>query len=433
MRKLGSDHSLVFLAPDEVISEVRKVIGDKKATVVSSHVLQWAMKETCRQLQGSVANWVMQGREFAARQRGWELMSTEIPGAEEMAELFCQQESRSLAQLYGVEERKLAREQARQRLLNLGQNPILDAINQHCELFESFSLDEPRAQEEQEVELVQEQEVEREVERPPAATPASHSVHPHVEHFATTGLLVPNSPAFRTVQGSFEHTSLVFPVGVTSAFSDLIVTNDFYHTIQQEGAGSTNRIDDFLRPVEWVVTSQVQRGPLLVLFSPYEVNELFSIFRTSIKAKLHLFAPRTSLGMRSLEDLQLFTLPTDIPRTPISSTLSQQLNLYSGTLYMRDIQSYRQICRTLGLHFGKLAPEIANRGAVNSNGFVKDADVREELGLPREGFQEDPVQFLRKLFHLRRNGRSFLPSHLGQILFGVGLTESVFKQERRVD
>jgi len=172
----------------------------------------------------------------------------------------------------------------------------------------------------------------------------------------------------------------------------------------------------------------VQQGLSLVVFSPHEINELLPVFRTSTKAKLHLFASRTSLGMRPLEDLQLFTLPTNTPRTPISSSLAQQLNLYSGTLYLRDIQSYREICRTLGLHFGDLAAEIADMGVVNSNGFVKDAGVREQLGLAGEGFAADPVQFLRKLFHLRRNGRSFLPSHLGQILFGVGLTESIFEQ-----
>jgi hypothetical protein len=429
MRKLGSVHSLVFLAPDEVISEVKKVTGADEATVVSSHVLQWAMKETCRQLQGNVANWKMQGYEFAARQYGWERMRTEIPAAEETQALFCQQESRSLAQLYGVEERKLARTQAEQKRMNLAQNPTLDAIDRHCELFEPFSSDEARAQEQQEVELVHEQEVEREVERPPAATPATHSVHPHVEYFATTGLLIPNSPAFRTVQRSFEHTSLVFPTGGTSAFGNLIVTNDFYHTIQRTRTGSTSSIDDFLRPVEWVVTGQGQQGLFLVLFSPYEVNELFPVFRTSTKAKLHLFAPRTKWGMRSLEDLRLFNLPTNIPRSPISSPLAQQLNLYSGTLYLRDLQSYRDICRTLRLRFGDIAAAMADMGVINSNGFVKDQCTREELGFIGEGFEEDPVQFLRKLFHLRRNGRSFLPSHLGQILFGVGLPDSTFEPE----
>jgi len=111
----------------------------------------------------------------------------------------------------------------------------------------------------------------------------------------------------------------------------------------------------------------------------------------------------------------------------MSSSLAQQLNLYSGTLYLRDIQSYRDICKALRLHFGDLAPEIADMGVINSNGFVKDRRAREELGLVGRGFEEDPVQFLRKLIHLRRNGRSFLPSHLGQILFGVGLTEASFE------
>jgi hypothetical protein len=428
MRKLGSQHSLVFLAPNEVIEEVKKVLGEDETVVEASHVLLWAMKETCRQLQVNVANWAMQGYEFAARQTGWGQMSAGVKEAQKMQDLFCQEESRSLEQLYGTGEKKSARERAGHTQSSTNENPMLKSIEQHCKLFKSFSFDDARTQEEQEVELVHEQEVEREVERPPAATPSPHSVHPHVEHFSRTGFLMPNSPAFRTVQRSFEHTSLVFPSGGTSAFSDLIVTNDFYRTVQSAGIGFTKTIDDFLRPLEWVVTSQGQRGPLLVAFSPYEVNQLLSIFRTSTKTKLHLFSPRTGLSMRSLEDLCLFTLPTNLPTIPLPPFLAQQLNFYSGTLYLKDIQSYHNICKVLGLHFGDVAAEIADRGAINSNGFVKDLSAREELGLVGTGFEEDPVQFFRKLFHLRRNGRSFLPSHMGQILFGIGLTESNFKQ-----
>jgi hypothetical protein len=415
----------------EVIAEVKKAIGNDNTTVESSHVLLWAMKETCRQLQVNVANWAMQGYEFVARQTGWRHMSTGgRTTAQQMHGLFCQEEGRSLDQLYGIEKRKSPRERAGHTLLSINENPMLRAIEDHCKLFDTFSFDDARTQEEQEVELVHEQEVEREVERPHPATPYPHSIHADVKSFANTGILDPNSPAFRTVQKSLEHTSLVFPAGGSSAFSNLMVTNDFFHTIQRAGFGSISRIDDFLRPVEWVVISQVQREPLLVAFSPYEVNKLLPVFRTSTRVKLHLFAPRTSLGMRSLEDLQMFTLPTNIPRSPISSPLAQQLNLYSGTLYLRDIQSYRDICRTLRLHFGDLAPDIADMGVINSNGFVKDRRAREELGLVGKGFKEDPVQFLGKLFHLRRNGRGFLPSHLGQILSGVGLTDSTFKHER---
>jgi hypothetical protein len=424
MRKLGYQHSLVFLAPTEVIGEIKKVIGNENAVVESSHVLLWAMKETCRQLQRNVANWAMQGYEFAARQSGWSQMSLGVRTAPQMQDLFCQQESRSLNQLYGVGRRRSARERAGHTQSSIDRNPMLKAIENHCKLFELFSFDDARTQEEQEVELVHEHEVERQVERPPFANPALHSVHPHVEHFARTGLLVTNSPAFRTVQQSFKHTSLVFPAGGTSAFSDLVVTEDFYRTILDVGAGSNKTLDNFLRPLEWVVTSRGERGTSLVAFSPYEVNQLLSIFRTSTKTKLHLFAPRTSLGMRSLEDLQLFTLPTHLPTIPLPSPLAQQLNLYSGTLYLRDLQSYRDVCAVLRLHFGDLDPEIADLGVINSNGFVKDRRARGELGITGQGFEEDPVQFFRKLFHLRRDGRSFLPSHMGQILFGVGLTDA---------
>ncbi|KIM24733.1 hypothetical protein M408DRAFT_26846 [Serendipita vermifera MAFF 305830] len=423
MRKLGSEQSLVFLAPDEVVKGIKKVVGDKVSKLKSAHVLIWTMKETCQQLQINVSNWAMQGYEFAERQSGWSEVSKGPKSREEMKKLFCQQEGRTLAQMYGVGEQSPTRREAHQISPSANQRTIEEAINRHCKLFNAFSLEDARAQEEQEVELVHEQEVEREVERPPPARPAEHSVHPYVKQFVTTGSLVLSPLAFRSVKQALERTSLVFPSGGSSAFNELLVTNDFYRTIHQTIPDSN--IDDFLRPLEWVVTTETPNGSMLVGFSPYEVNELLEQFRTSTKVKLHLFAPRNSLAMQTLEDLQLFTLPTTQPTTPLSPHLSQQLNLYSGALYLSSFKSYNSLCTALRLHFGGM-DEIAERGVINSNGFVQDAATRMDLGLVGNGFDEDPVQFLRKLFHLRRNRRSFLPSHMGQILFSGGLSEADF-------
>ncbi|KIM20547.1 hypothetical protein M408DRAFT_130685 [Serendipita vermifera MAFF 305830] len=424
MRKLGSEQSLVFLAPDEVVKGIKKVVGDDVQPLKSAHVLIWTMKETCQQLQINVSNWATQGYEFAERQSGWNEVSREPKNREELKYLFCQEDGRTLAQMYGVSEQSLARDGAHQKLPSPDQLQIEEEIQQHCKLFNAFSLEDARADEEQEVELVHEQEVEREVERPPPAGPAEHSVHPHVKHFVDTGHLVLASPAFRTVKQSLEQTSLVFPSGGASAFSELLVTSDFYRTVQQTNPDSN--VDDFLRPLEWVVTTETPNGSVLVGFSPYEVNELLEQFRTSTKVKLHLFAPRNSLAMQTLENLQLFTLPTTQPTTPLPSHLSQQLNLYSGALYLSNFKSYNSLCTALRLHFGEVAAGIAERGVINSNGFVKDATTRMELGLVGDGFDEDPVQFFRKLLHLRRNRRSFLPSHMGQILFSGGLSETDF-------
>ena len=422
MRKLGSSHTLVFIAPDEVIEEARNFVPGENVAVDSSHILLWTMEETCRQLQTNVANWAAQGYEFAARQTGWNRASNEngITSGKDIEILFCQAEGKSLEHLYGLGQMRSIRRSTN----NPQSRRIVEKIEQHCLLFESFSFIDARTQEEQEVELIHEQEVEREVERPPSAMPATHSLHRHVEEFVRTGILDVSSSAFRTIPQSFVGSSLAVPSGGTGVFKDIIVTEDFYRTIKQ--STSNSNIDDFLRPVEWVVTSQEQNFPALVAFSPYEVNVLLPIFRNSRKAKLHLFAARSNLSMRPLDDLQLFTLPSYLTISPPVPHIAQQLNLYSGTLYLPDFLRYRELCALLRLHFGHVPSEIADRGVINSNGYVKDGTSRAELGLAGKGFEEDPVQFLRKLFHLRRNGRSFRPSHMGQILFGMGLTEASF-------
>jgi hypothetical protein len=424
MRKLGSGQSIVFLAPEEVLSDIKNVIGDPNITVQASHIVTWAMKNTCRQLEENVANWAVQGYEFAERESAWKEISEAPDNSEEIKRLFCQEAGRDLSQLYGIRRMDDARARNKDGWLRR-------KIKQHCELFDDFSLDDARVQEEQEVELLQELEVEREVEWPPAAEAATHFLHQEVREFVRTGVLHQSSSAFLSIEDSIAETSLVFPAGGSSVFHNLIVTKDFHHTIKRSRASSAGSIDNFLRPLEWIVTSQVQPR-FLVAFSPFEINALLPALRKSPKVRLRFFAARTSLTMQSLEDLSIFNLPTTLPTRPIRASLSQQLNLFSGTLYLRDAQSYQNICAALRLHFGGVPSEISYMAielcdgfVKNSNGFVENVDIRAALDLNDDnGFDEDPVEFLRKLFHFRRHGRGFRPSHMGHILFGKELDQS---------
>lgn len=432
MRKLGSDHKLVFLAPDEVIKEIKRVAVVAGNTVDARHVLQWTMRETCNQLQTNVVNWKAQGYAFAVQQTGWDHTFDEKSDPQRIQRLFCQKEGKSLEEMYGLDEDASKDHQTE---YTAASKETIEKINQHCQNFDHFSLADARVQEQQEVELAHEQEVEREIERPPPATPAVHFVHKEVTKFINTGVLDRSSSAFRSVGKSFEGSSLVLPLGGEAVFRDLVVSTDFYHTIKQ--IGPHTKTDDFLRPVEWLITTQELESdpgtPDLILLSPYEVEELLPLIRVSNKIKLHLFAPRTSASMLALDELRYFTLPTGIEVSTPSLTVTMQLNLYSGTLFLSNIESYKEMCQLLRLYLRKVRSDIAGTGAVNSNGFVNDPTARKKLKMTRRGFEQDPTSFFRALFQLRRNGRTFRPSHMGKILFGQRLSEDDFKKDDDTD
>jgi hypothetical protein len=109
---------------------------------------------------------------------------------------------------------------------------------------------------------------ERQVQRPPKAEALEPKIHDDVRRFVLSGNVRAGSPGFR---------SLFLPVeapGGDAWSSNILATTDFARTVI--GAAP---LSEFLRPVNWVLSS-VHDGTL-VIFSPYEVNELLPTIRKS--------------------------------------------------------------------------------------------------------------------------------------------------------
>ena len=64
MRQLGHGHSVSFLAPKEVYSQL-KLLTDTEPD--SSHVIQWALRNTANQLQSGMLEWATQGTRFSPK------------------------------------------------------------------------------------------------------------------------------------------------------------------------------------------------------------------------------------------------------------------------------------------------------------------------------------------------------------------------------
>ena len=99
MRKLGSTHSVFFLASTEVRSRITAMIGTPANEITSEDVLAWSMIETTVQMQTYATLWANQGFSFANRQSAWEAYKAGSPI--KLSGTLREKESHTLNELYG--------------------------------------------------------------------------------------------------------------------------------------------------------------------------------------------------------------------------------------------------------------------------------------------------------------------------------------------
>lgn len=161
------------------------------------------------------------------------------------------------------------------------------------------------------------------------------------------GVLNRFSAAFQPAFWTFTKTraSTAFEPGAWP--QDLLVTSDFANTVLQS---DNEPLDQYLRPVHWIVSIQCRNAISCVIISPHEANELMPLVRGNRKVTLHIYTPRLSLSNRSLEDLAFCAIPA-VSNTWVAPSLAPQINLFAGQLYLRDVWEYFALCRFLGLSY----------------------------------------------------------------------------------
>jgi hypothetical protein len=442
MRKLGQGQCVMFLASNEVAALIAETTGCDPARITSKEVLMWSIKETWGQLQANLPAYVVQGHSFARREAAWNSLKGGQISHHNLAKSLCEKESRTLRELYGPDS---GSELSWIHEYHSPEAPskISQAIYQRCRDFQIFSMSDANTDEEKEVELVHEKEVERIVERPQAAKPVLHAISKQVNIFVKTGFVPSNNEGFRPIDSALLHTSIPIPKGLKNAFPNFLATEDFSRTIEispisRKSSTSLNGVmNDFLRPVEWLVIPNTDPPSYVVAFSPFEVNALFNEIKTSGSTRLYLFAAHTTLSMRSFDAFDSFTLPNQTTKPSIPPHITHQINIFAGSIFIRDHRTYRDLCRVLKLHFDKVetntADPLLTRDIVDSTFFVIDPVTRTQLDMGETGFQESPVPFLRKLLIIRRHGQGLGPSHMGKILRGVKLREEDFSNDMSTD
>ncbi|KAL4069248.1 hypothetical protein J3A83DRAFT_4095931 [Scleroderma citrinum] len=409
MRKLGHGHSVMFFAPldvDRTIRDAASVVdGDK---VCTSHILLWAMYETCTEIQNRAPHWAHQGTDYTSRYGAWHKFCQNEIDASALASAWRQPDAKSLEELYAP---RISREPCA--------IPIPD-IRQRCMDLGIFSLPNSNMDEEQEREIVHEIECERQVQRPPPAVRAVHQVADDVRQLVRTGILITQSSAFVPIFNSFQSRNA--PLVEKSPWTQrILVTFDFCRVIR-----GARDVSEYLRPVNWIISSRRPEGTtIFVILSPYEVNELLPDIRRSEHVQLHVYTPRVQKAMLPCDNLDLFTISATSLDCVAPETLRDQLNLFAGQLYLRDYETYIRLCRFLCIY----AKDLDDQGDFRRecDGFIVPAHRPPRTG-SAGSFSRSPLPFLRFLIGLRRKGMPFLLTHMGKILDGRPVREEDFEE-----
>lgn len=405
MRQLGKGHSVIFFAPGEVDRCIRGLIPDGTSPGTRVRVLdviRWAIHETCEEIRHYLPHWALQGLDHHKRLVAYEEYNSS-GDLEILRSAWQQPESQTLEEMYWI---SAGAKKDRSHEIS-----SISSLSERIEQLGATKLVDARMTEEQECEVNHEVEPAHIApEHPPKVQPAEHMIHADIREFVETGKF-PESPV---------HISpLLAPINMAKTLDSTIewsptplASADFTTVIDgSDGVALT----DFLRPVNWILSSGSGKDSVVVVISPYEANELLPIIRKSNKVRLHIYAPRITSSMRSFSDLTFYSIPNSLPEpwsAPIHVRI--ELNLFAGQLFFGDKAEYERVCALLGL-------SRAHPGAekVELDGFVLPA-YRTGKSSP---FAKSRIPILKKLIELRQKGKGYHRTHLGQILSGKPLSE----------
>jgi len=376
-------------------------------------VLYWSMEETITNTKKILPIWVKQGIAHQRHLKAW----TDIGNAQRFPEGLRERESKSLKEHYGF---GLAVTESIESIRsNEEQTGHIEKIVDTCKEFGMTEFRGATMLEEQERELAHEVECERENQPPPAVRPVQPRLAGEVRQFITTGTLNWTARAccagFVPAFDVLKKTSAKVHWQQDTFSSKLLTTPDFCNVIET-GRQEDTRTDDFLRPVNWIVSSTSDPS-ILVILSSYEVNLLLPQIRQSQHVRLHMYTPRVTLSMPSHETLDYHPIPPLQSSWRPDINLVDQLNIFAGQLYFRDYDAYKRVCAFLGLC---LDEPLAAMGPVriHSDGFV-DEPYRGSLGMEQDSpFHKSPVPLLRALVAFRRKGQDSMATDMGRVLHG---------------
>ncbi|ESZ97758.1 hypothetical protein SBOR_1840 [Sclerotinia borealis F-4128] len=405
MRKLGKGQSVVLCAPKDIQQKILEYTHRTHSSQIEvKHVLLWCIQNTLAHVRKCVVPWAVQGK------RHYERLAALNANTDGIPESILESEAQSLEERYGLGEEKTDERWLADTTPNTGieYSTELAAIRDKCAQFGYTSFAGANLHEEQERELQPEKELELQPEHVPCVTALKHILHPDVRHLVVTGIMKhrPSDSGFLPAFALFQDTSAKKSFDISKWPGGLWITNDFAQTVWMSHFDIK---DSFLRPVHWIATFELKNETCCVVFSPFEVHELRSLIEQHKKVTLSIYSPRLSLSLRSFESLDIYTIPPLPSSWTIPATV-MQLNLFAGQLYLRSYDEYIRLCQFLGLCYRPPQDDIE----IACDNFVpmSSRESFDPVMMKVCPFEESPVEFLQKVFALRRKGQSFEDSHM---------------------
>ncbi|KAK1992439.1 hypothetical protein LX36DRAFT_704109 [Colletotrichum falcatum] len=404
-----TDVCLVFLDEAHTRGTDLKLPGNYRAAVtlganltrdrLVQDVLKWAISETFVDLRRGIRLWANQGRRHKRHKMLW--MKAHKDGSTQLdrqhATEFLEDEAQTLETRYRPTQRPTF-----ESSLSTS-TPGFDTIAERLHEFGGSDPGSATFREEQERELSPEVQEEKEIQKPPAADPAGHSVHPDLRRLVSQGTFTIGSEAYMPAFMSLAETSAAQHYNVGKFPSGLLVTTDFARTIIP--FRNSHISDLFQRSVQWILTTASETGVIevAIILSPYEAHELLPEITQGRHASLHLYAPRPNMGFRALDSLDLYSIPHHQAARTLPRNLATELNLFSGQLYVQSPEEYVDVRNFLGLAQETIDNDFGSSDIVP----LQDVNVEED-GL---------VQFMKVLMtKIRRNCESIDKTHVGRIL-----------------
>ncbi|KAH9063764.1 hypothetical protein EDB83DRAFT_804615 [Lactarius deliciosus] len=398
MRQLGKGQSVMFFAPGEVDRRIRDLIqrdpGSQNA-VGAIDILRWAMHETCEDISHHLPQWAQQGVDHHWRFSAYEQYRS-TGDLRVLKSAWSQRESRTLEEMY--EPVSNAQGAGLDREIN-----NIPSLRERLDRLGVTQLTDSSMAEEQEREVNYEVEREHQVERPSKVLPATHIIHDDILTFVRTGKLPEHSTHIVPL---FAPTDIDKALDSTIEWSPSpLATADFATTTEYSNCKC---LTDYLRPVNWVVSSGSGENYVAIVISPYEANELLPIIRKSDKVRLHIYAPRVTASMRSFSDFTYHTVPESPTGAWTAPTyIRMELNLFAGQLYFDSKEEYDRVCELFALH-------MAHPGAkhIEVDGFVRQPH---RTGA-KSPFSVSVIARFKELTGFRRKGMGYNKTHLGRVL-----------------
>jgi len=405
MRQLGKGHSIKFFAPGVVDRRIRSLIPggmSSEGRIRVIDVIRWAIYGTCEDISHHLPYWAQQGLDHHKRFSAYEeyRSSGEL---EILRNVWLQPESQTLKEMYWI---------APVAKVRAGISSV-SSLSERIEQLGVTKLVDTRMAEEQECEVhheVHRAATEHRPLRVPKVQPAQHFIHEAISEFVETGELS---------RSSMHLSPLLTPINMAKTLDSTaewsptpLATMDFTMTIlDSDGMGLT----EYLRPVNWILSSGSGKYSVVVVISPYEANELLPLIRQSKKVRLHIYAPRVASSMRPFSDLTFHSIP-EMPeeRWSTPAHVRTELNLFAGQLYFDSKEEYEKVCVLLALSMAHPKAEYSE-----VDGFVPPA-CRTGGNSP---FARSRIPILKRLMELRCRGRGYYFTHMGQILNGSPLSE----------